>query len=75
MTIGARIARHGRHLVCRLAQVAVRRALVAAILRRIARVRGLPVAVAGPEQIMRTAGAEGHAPRSAAGTRAARIRL
>ncbi len=44
--IGARIVRHGRYLVFQLAEVAVPRALFAAILRRIDRLRGLPVAVA-----------------------------
>ena len=44
--IGARIVRHGRYLVFQLAEVAVPRALFAAILRRIDRLRGPPVAVA-----------------------------
>jgi Transposase DDE domain group 1 len=44
--IGARIVRHGRYVVFQLAEVAVPRALFAAILRRIDRVRGPPVAVA-----------------------------
>ena len=44
--IGARIVRHGRHLVFQLAEVAVPRALSAAILRRIDRLRGPPVAAA-----------------------------
>ena len=42
--IGARIVRHGRYLVFQLAEVAVPRALFAAILRRIDRLRGPPVA-------------------------------
>lgn len=44
--IGARIVRHGRYLVFQLAEVAVPHALFAAILRRIDRLRGPPVAVA-----------------------------
>ena len=44
--IGARIVRHGRYLVFQLAEVAVPRALFAAILRRIDRLRGPPVATA-----------------------------
>jgi hypothetical protein len=44
--IGAKIVRHGRYLVFQLAEVAVPRALFAAILRRIDRLRGPPVAVA-----------------------------
>jgi hypothetical protein len=44
--IGARILRHDRYLICQLAEVAVPRALFAAILRRIERLRGPPVAVA-----------------------------
>jgi hypothetical protein len=44
--IGARIVRHGRYLVFQLSEVAVPRALFAAILRRIARLRGPPFAVA-----------------------------
>jgi Transposase DDE domain group 1 len=44
--VGARIVRHGRYLVFQLAEVAVPRALFAAILRRIDRLRGPPVAVA-----------------------------
>ena len=40
--IGARIVRHGRYLVFQLAEVAVPRALFAAILRRIAGLRGPP---------------------------------
>ena len=43
--IGARIVRHGRYLVFQLAEVAVPRALFAAILRRIDRLRG-PAVVA-----------------------------
>jgi Transposase DDE domain. len=41
--IGARIVRHGRYVVFQLAEVAVPRALFAAILRRIDRLRGSPV--------------------------------
>jgi hypothetical protein len=44
--IGGRIVRHGRYVVFQLAEVAVPRALFAAILRRIDRLRGPPVAVA-----------------------------
>ena len=44
--IGARVVRHGRYLVFQLAEVAVPRALFAAILRRIDRLRGPPVAAA-----------------------------
>jgi Transposase DDE domain group 1 len=44
--IGARIVRHGRYLVFQLAEVAVPRMLFAAILRRIDRLRGPPVAMA-----------------------------
>jgi hypothetical protein len=44
--IGARIVRHGRYVVFQLAEVAVPRSLFAAILRRIDRLRGPPVAVA-----------------------------
>jgi hypothetical protein len=44
--IGARIVRHGRYHVFQLAEVAVPRALFAAILRRIDRLRGPPVAAA-----------------------------
>src|SRR3954453_23672921 len=44
--IGARIVRHGRYLVFQLAEVAVPRAVFAAILRRIDRLRGPPVAAA-----------------------------
>ena len=44
--IGARIVRHGRYVVFQLAEVAVPRMLFAAILRRIDRLRGPPVAVA-----------------------------
>src|SRR4051812_24634109 len=44
--IGAKIVRHGRYLVFQLAEVAVPRALFAAILRRIDRLRGPPVAAA-----------------------------
>ena len=44
--IGARIVRHGRYHVFQLAEVAVPRAVFAAILRRIDRLRGPPVAVA-----------------------------
>jgi hypothetical protein len=42
--IGARIVRHGRYTIFQLAEVAVPRALFAAILRRIDRLRGPPVA-------------------------------
>jgi len=42
---GARIVRHGRYVVFQLAEVAMLRALFAAILRRIAHLRGAPVAV------------------------------
>jgi hypothetical protein len=41
--IGARIVRHGRYLVFQLAEVAVPRALLAAILRRIERLRPRPL--------------------------------
>jgi Transposase DDE domain group 1 len=41
--IGARIVRHGRYVVFQLAEVAVPRALFAAILRRIDRLRGPPM--------------------------------
>ena len=44
--IGARIVRHSRYLVFQLAEVAVPRTLFAAILRRIDRPRGPPVAAA-----------------------------
>jgi Transposase DDE domain group 1 len=44
--IGARIVRHGRYVVFQLAEVAVPRTVFAAILRRIDRLRGPPVAVA-----------------------------
>ena len=44
--IGARIVRHGRYVVFQLAEVAVPRALFAAILRRIDRLRGPPMAAA-----------------------------
>jgi hypothetical protein len=44
--IGARIVRHGRYVVFQLAEVAVPCALFAAILRRIDRLRGPPVAAA-----------------------------
>jgi hypothetical protein len=44
--IGARIVRHGRYVVFHLAEVAVLRALFAAILRRIDRLRGPPAAAA-----------------------------
>jgi hypothetical protein len=40
--IGARIVRHGRYVVFQLAEIAVPRALFAAILRRIERLRGPP---------------------------------
>jgi hypothetical protein len=42
--IGARIVRHGRYAIFQLAEVAVPRAVFAAILRRIDRLRGPPVA-------------------------------
>ena len=42
--VGARIVRHGRYVVFQLAEVAVPRALFAAILHRIERLRGPPVA-------------------------------
>ena len=41
--IGARIVRHGRYVVLQLAEVAVPRALVAEILRRIDRLRPRPL--------------------------------
>jgi hypothetical protein len=44
--IGARIVYHGRYLVFQLAEVAVPRALFAAILRRTDRLRGPPVVAA-----------------------------
>jgi hypothetical protein len=44
--IGARIVRHGRYVIFQLAEVAVPRALSAAILHRINRLRGPPVAPA-----------------------------
>ena len=44
--IGARIVRHGRYVVFQLAEVAVPRALFAAIVRRIDRLRGPPLATA-----------------------------
>jgi hypothetical protein len=44
--IGARIVRHGRYVVFQLAEVAVPRALFAAILRQIDRLRGPPVSAA-----------------------------
>ena len=44
--IGARIVRHGRYLVFQLAEVGVPRAVFAAILRRIERLRGPPMAAA-----------------------------
>ncbi len=44
--IGARIVRHGRYSIFQLAEVAVPRTLFAAILRRIDRLRGPPVATA-----------------------------
>ena len=42
--IGARIVRHGRYVVCQPAEVAVPRASFVAIIRRIDRSRGPPVA-------------------------------
>ena len=44
--IGARIVRHGRYVVFQLAEVAVPRALFAAILCRIDRLRGPPLVAA-----------------------------
>jgi hypothetical protein len=44
--IGARIVRHGRYVIFQLAEVAVSRAMFAAVLRRIDRLRGPPVAAA-----------------------------
>ena len=44
--IGARIVRHGRYVVFQLAEAAVPRAVSAAILRRIDRLRGPPMAAA-----------------------------
>jgi hypothetical protein len=44
--IGARIVRHGRYSVFQLAEVAVPRALFAAVLRWIERLRGPAVGVA-----------------------------
>jgi hypothetical protein len=44
--IWSRIVRHGRYVVFQLAEVAVPRALFAAILRRIDRLRGPPGAMA-----------------------------
>jgi hypothetical protein len=44
--IGARIVRHGRYVVFQLAEVTVPRALFAAILRRIERLRGPPLPAA-----------------------------
>jgi hypothetical protein len=44
--VGARIVRHDRYVVFQLAEVAVPRALFAAILRRIGRLRGPPVTAA-----------------------------
>ena len=44
--LGARIVRHGRYLVFQLAEVAVPRTMFAAILCRIDRLRGPPVAAA-----------------------------
>jgi hypothetical protein len=44
--IGARIVCHGPYFLFQLAEVAVPRALFAAILRRIERLRGPPVATA-----------------------------
>jgi hypothetical protein len=42
--IGARVVRHSRYLVFQLGEVALPRAVFAAILRRIDRLRGPPVA-------------------------------
>ena len=44
--IGARLVRHGRYMVFNLPEVAVPRALFAAILRRIDRLRGPPLPAA-----------------------------
>ena len=44
--IGARIVRHGRYVIFQLAEVAVPGALFAAILRRVDRLRGPPLAAA-----------------------------
>jgi hypothetical protein len=44
--IGARIVRHGRYVAFQLAEVAVPRALFAAILRRTDRLRGPPMVAA-----------------------------
>ena len=44
MKIGAPIVRHCRYVVFQLAEVAVPRVVFAAILRRIERLRGPPVA-------------------------------
>jgi hypothetical protein len=44
--IGARIVHHGRYMVFQLAEVAVPRAVFAAILRRIERLREPPMAAA-----------------------------
>ena len=57
--IGARIVRHGRYVVFQLAEVAVPRAVFAAILRRIDRLRGPPVALAYGSRPSRAARAEG----------------
>ena len=46
LKIGARIVRDGGYVVFQLAEVAVHRAVFAAILRRIDRLRGPPAAVA-----------------------------
>ena len=59
MKIGARIVRHGRYVVFQLAEVAVPRALFAAILRRIDRLRGPPVAGGLTGANHGAAGAEG----------------
>jgi hypothetical protein len=68
--IGARIVRHGRYAIFQLAEVAVPRALFAAILRRIDRLRGPPVPVTRPEGNELMAGAQGQAMRPALPRRA-----
>jgi hypothetical protein len=50
--ISARIVCHGRYLVFQLAEVAVPRALFAAILHRIERLRGPPIVAAWQERAM-----------------------
>jgi hypothetical protein len=71
--IGAQVVRYGRCVVFRLADPAVPRALSAAILRRVDRLRGPPVAAARRERALRRAKpGENHAPRSTGATRADR---